>query len=300
MLRALASLLVMLGIAACAADSAGALAKGCTLDRKADLALRRDRNFMLAPVLLNGRPALLVVDTGAEATTITPAAAAALSLPRDPRHDSVLYGISGPIRTPNVRLRQLAIGDVVRADQSLGLGEMPAFPGMVPPVAGLLGTDVLAGYEVELDLPAGRMALYTASGCAGYTPWPGATEVPLVRTRSGLAFVTAIVDGSEVRALLDTGARTTLLARRTAAALGVTDASLASDPRRQGMGIGLGGIDFRRHRFAELGLPGALARDVPANVAELRLPGVEMLLGADYLGPRRVWISYATSRLFLR
>ena len=36
------------------------------------------------------------------------------------------------------------------------------------------------------------------------------------------------------------------------------------------------------------------------NVAEVRLPGVAMLLGADFLGSREVWISYGTGRLFLR
>ena len=53
-------------------------------------------------------------------------------------------------------------------------------------------------------------------------------------------------------------------------------------------------------RFAELGLPGDLERDMPVNIAELNLPGVDMLLGADYVDARHAWISYATGRLFLR
>ena len=151
---------------------------------------------------------------------------------------------------------------MVRADQSLSIGRMPGFPPSVPTVAGLLGADVLAAYDVELDLPNGRMALYTPRDCAGFVPWPGAVAVPLARTRSGLAFVDAVVDGVTVRALLDTGARTTLLARATAASLGISQAALAHDPQRIGIGIGLGNIDVRTHRFAELGLPGAMQRDV--------------------------------------
>jgi predicted aspartyl protease len=300
MLRALLSPLLVLALVACAADPPVAPVADCRLERKAELPLRNVRNFMLAPVSLNGRAALFVVDTGAEASTLTPQAATALRLPRDGQHGSLLLGISGPVHTANVRVQRLAVGDVVRTDQSFGLGDMPAFPGQQPPVAGLLGGDVLAKYDVELDLPHGRMSLYSAQGCDGFTPWPDAVSVPLVRTRSGLVFVDAIVDGVTVRALLDTGARTTLLARETAASLGVTDDSLARDPQRTGIGIGMGGIAFRQHRFAEVGLPGALEHDVPVNVAELRLPGVAMLLGADYLGPRRVWISYSTGRLFLQ
>lgn len=300
MFRALLSLLLLSSLVACAADPPRKIASACTLERKADLPLRNVRNFMLAPVSLNGRLALFVVDTGAEASTLTPQAADALNLPRDSAHGSVLLGISGPIHTQNVHVEEFSVGSVVRTNQSIGLGAMPTFPGLLPPVAGLLGTDVLANYDVELDLPNGRMSLYASHGCAGFTPWPDAIAVPFQRTRSGLAFVDAIVDGISVRALLDTGARTTLLARETAASLGITEAALAHDPMRIGIGIGMGGINFRQHHFAELGLPGAVERDVPANVAELRLPGVAMLLGADYLGPRHVWISYSTNRLFLR
>lgn len=298
--RALAALLLAAPLAACAAAPPPRRADGCTMERVAALPLHDARNFMLAPVRLNGRAALFVVDTGAEASTLTPQAAQALHLPADPNHGSVLLGISGPVRTHDVRVHRMEIGDVVRTDQTFGLGEMPAFPGQHLPVVGLLGTDVLSQYEVELDLPGGRMSLYVPHGCPAVAPWPDAVAVPFARTRTGLAFVDAVVDGSTVRALLDTGARTTLLARETAASVGVSAAALADDPPRIGIGIGMGNVDFRQHRFAELGLPGALERNMPANVAEMRLPGVAMLLGADYLGPRRLWISYATGRLFLR
>ena len=45
---------------------------GCSLERRATVPLRAARNFILATVTLNGLPATMVVDTGAEATTLTP------------------------------------------------------------------------------------------------------------------------------------------------------------------------------------------------------------------------------------
>jgi predicted aspartyl protease len=122
----------------------------------------------------------------------------------------------------------------------------------------------------------------------------------LQRTASGLAFVGAQVDGRRVRAMLDTGARTTLMTRATAMSLGVSAATLAGAASRNGVGIGLGNIAFRQVRFAEIGLPGDLERNMPVNIAELDLPGVDMLLGADYVDARHAWISYATGRLFIR
>jgi predicted aspartyl protease len=269
--------------------------------QRADLELREVRSFLTAPALLNDQPVTLLIDTGAEITTLTPQAASALQLPADPAHDRLLAGITGNVRSSGVLLHRLALGGtLVAADHGVSIGNLPSLDALDPPVAGLLGADVLAGYEVELDLPRRRMALYAPSPCAGWRPWAGAVAVPIKKTRTGLALLDARVNGKAVRALLDTGARTTLLTREAALALGVTAPMLQADEARTGRGVGGGSTTFHQHRFATLGVGGALDRDAPINVADLRLPGVEMLLGADFLGRRQLWISYATGRLFLR
>lgn len=299
-LRGIALACMVLGLAACADPAPATLLAGCTLQQRAAIPLRSARNFMLATVSLNGHDVTMVVDTGAEATTLTPQTVALLHLPAD-GHGSLLRGVSGSVRSANARLHHLAInGMIVGSDLSVGVSEMPAFPGVHPAVAGLLGTDVLAHYEVELDVPDRRMALYTEHDCSGYSPWPRAVAVPFQRTPSGLAFVAAQVDGRNVRAMLDTGARTTLMTRETAMSLGVSAAMLADAASRNGIGIGMGSIAFRQVRFAEIGLAGDLQRDMSVNIAEMSLPGIDMLLGADYVDARHAWISYGTGRLFLR
>lgn len=299
--RALA-LLALLGLCpAPPALAAKAAPDACRPTRRVEVPLRAERNFLLAPATLNGHPAMLLVDTGAETTTLTPETVAALRLPADQAEAGDIVGITGTVASANVVLGRLALGGVALATgRSVDVGALPSLAGATPPVAGLLGVDVLAGYEVELDLPARRMALYVPGPCTDYRPWPGAMPLPFQRTRSGLGFLEALVNGRPVRALLDTGARTTLLTRATALRVGVTERALAADPVRTGSGIGTANVTFRQHRFATLGLPGAIERDVPANVGEVTLPDAEMLLGADYLGRRHVWISYATGKLFLR
>jgi predicted aspartyl protease len=301
LLRILAPLAALGALAACMAPSRTAThADACRPERRAELALRDARHFLLAPARLDGQTATLLIDTGAETTTLTPAAAAALRLPPDPAHARTLAGITGNVRSASVTLRRLSLGDtIVASGRSVAVGALPSLDGLDPPVAGLLGADVLAGYEVELDLPEGRMALYAPNVCPGWRPWPDAIAVPFERSLSGLARLDVQVDGRAVRALLDTGARTSLLTRKTALALGVTAPMLAADAARTGVGVGGGSAMFRRHRFGAVGLPGATERDMLVNVADLRLPDVEMLLGADFLGRRQVWISYATGRLFL-
>lgn len=300
----LAVVCLALGLAACAADPVriqpGPLPPGCALTPIASAPLIPERNFMLVPVRIDGQDATMLLDTGAETTTVTPAAAERLGLPADGKQPSMLRGVSGNVRSQNVLVRELSLGgQVVRAAKSAGVGDLPPFPGVSPPVAGLLGADVLAGFEAEIDLPGRTLTLYRAVGCNGFTPWPQAAAVPFRKQRGGLVILDARVDGRRVRAMLDTGARTTLITRETAETLGVSAAALDQDRRTNGVGIGLASIAFRQHRFAELGVPGDLVAGMTVDVADMRLPGVEMLLGADYLSLRHVWISYSTGRVFL-
>ncbi len=293
-----------LGLAGCSEPSPwrppGPLGPGCTLTPRADAVLRELRNFMLAQVSINGHTVTMVVDTGAEVTTLTPAAAAQLGL-NGPGRTHVLHGVAGDVAARNVKVSEIRLGgQLLRHDIGVDIGELPSFDKANPPIAGLLGIDALAGFEIELDLPARRLALYNAVGCGNYSPWQDAVAVPFQRSRAGLMFVDARIGGRKVRALLDSGARTTLVARATALTLGVTEAALESDAARTGVGVGTGSVAFRQHRFTEAGLPGDLEDEFWVDIAELHLPGVEMLLGADYLGARHVWISYAMSKVFLR
>jgi len=290
---------VLLVLAACAAPALPPTHAGCRVQRRTDLKLTVARDFLLVPVTLDRARALLVVDTGAETSTITPEAVARLKLRRDGGH-ATLVGVAGALQSETVRLQWLDLGGIVWPEPSLSVGALPPFPGAEPPVAGLLGADLLARYDVELDIPSRRMALYSVTGCGQYPPAGETDALPLSRTGSGLVFVSAMVDGQPVRALLDTGARTTLLSRRTAARLGVSGDMLTDDPTRSGVGIGLADVTVHRHRFNEVRLGSVVARRMVVDVVDLHLPGVDMLLGMDFLASHQVWISYATGRLFLR
>jgi predicted aspartyl protease len=310
LLRPTLALLSALGLlAACVTPSGdaggggggGGMASRCQPARVAELPLREARGFLVVPATLNGQATTLLIDTGAETTTLTPRAATALRLPADRAHDRLLAGITGNVRSTGVLLRQMALGGtVVATDRGASVGALPSLDRLDPPVAGLLGADILSGYDVELDLPAHRMALYAPNTCRGWRPWPKAITARIQRSITGLVLLDVRVDGQAVRALFDTGARTSLLTRERALTLGVTTQMLQGDEARTGRGVGGGSAVFRQHRFATLAVGGSADRDVPINVADLRLPGVEMLLGADFLGRRQVWISYSTGRLFMR
>jgi predicted aspartyl protease len=297
---ALAAILAAL-LAGCSGRDLRGFGPDCRVERQADLPLTVARNFLLAPVTLDGHREWMVVDTGAETSLVTPETALRRGLRADVGHSSDLLGVGGVVHSQNVTARLLEIGGVRAADQSLGVGAIGTIGAANMQVAGLLGADILSRYDVELNVPARRMALYTVTACTGFVPWGGdAAAVPVRFSPRGLTFLPLRIDDRPVRALLDTGARVSLMTRRVASALGVTGAMLEADPARGGSGIGLASIALRQHRFDRVALGALTVRDMAINVADLRLPGVEVLLGADWIGPRDVWISYSGGTVFIR
>ena len=107
------------------------------------------------------------------------------------------------------------------------------------------------------------------------------------------------LDGHALAALVDTGAQLTTLDGEAAAAIGVTAAALAHDPVTILRGAAAEAVRSWAHRFAELQIDGELLRDRTIMVTRLGLQDADLVLGADFLRWQRVWLSYATHRIFL-
>ena len=108
------------------------------------------------------------------------------------------------------------------------------------------------------------------------------------------------VDGVPLRALLDTGAGMSLIAAPGMVRLGLTAARLRNDPGQAVNGLGPRTVAMQRHVFATLQVGDGTMTHPTLWVAPVRLtPIVDMLLGADWLADKRVWISYATRQVFV-
>ena len=300
--RLLAVLLALVALAGCAGAPARPGLAACKAEWRADLPITTLRNFLLVPAALDGGKVMMVVDTGAEATTITPQTVETLGLAWSPSA-TMLLGIGGQVPGGGTaKLRQMNLGGLEQGGRALDVGRLPLVGDDAQRVAGLLGADVLGRYDIELDLPRRVMALYAVPYCPGFVPpgYAAADGHDLQRVGGGLLFVSAEIDGRSVRALLDTGARSSLVTQRVAAGLGVTDDDLSRDPLVTGHGIGAGSVAFRRHRFDTIRVGGVTVQDMTVNIAPLPIAGVDMLLGADWLTGHRVWISPAAGRLFQR
>ena len=108
------------------------------------------------------------------------------------------------------------------------------------------------------------------------------------------------LDGTKLRALLDTGASASLLAAPGMFRVGLRQGSLAGDPVDQVSGLGPHIVTMYRHTFRVVRVGGQTIDAPVIWVAPIRLtPIVDMLLGADWLSRQPVWISYATRQVFV-
>lgn len=260
------------------------------------------------PVLINGRQVLMVLDTGAKGTLITPEGAAALALGRDPQLYANIYGANGWTRTQNVLVDRLQFGPARRSNLSLIVAPVPFFAKVaVPPetpLVGLLGADSLSVVDIGFDLGSRQAILYPRGSCGMAAPdWaPGVVDLGAnAEPTDDRLFVTAMLDGLPFRALLDTGASGTSIRLSSARRLGITDATLDAALKGQGDGVaGASSFETRTLTFKDLRL-GALHVTAPRiMVHRLENTGEdEMTIGLDILGSRPLWLSLGQKRALL-
>jgi len=240
-------------------------------------------------VLLNGRPARMVLDTGAERTVVTPSTVQRLGLRKDIWVDSTMRGAGGMLEThANADVDWATIGGTA-------LFQRPSTPGLSLSVAnfdlgdadGLLGADVLRHYALDLDFPRAQLTLRPANQTV-----PRTGAVQLSPLHGDLLLAPVQLDGHSLLALVDTGASVSLINARGLYRLGLTPQQLEQDQPLSTTSLG-GKFLGRMHRFAELRL-GALTIIKPWMLAA-RIPELafDLTLGLDVLGRQRVFLSYA-------
>ncbi len=280
-----------------AALAAPSLARGqCRLGPVAIVPLEAVEGFPVVAAAVNGRPVTFVLDTGAQAHLILPAAEAVLRLP--PMDGTVpLIGTGGEREAPLVRLEGVTLGGAPLLPAPTPVTTLPVVPRVSPLLAGLLGAPLLDQFDLDLDVTAGRLGLFAAGGCGGALPALAArqTVIQLAITRDRQALLDVTINGQAVVALLDTGSRATLLSQTAADALGLR-APLSANRSR---GVDGESLPVGHTTVREMTVGDDVIRNMPVSISPVQLGQADMLLGLDYLRQRRAYISYVTQRLVI-
>ena len=281
---------------------ATAAAQGCRPARLAELPVSLMGNVPIVAVHVNGSPAALLFDTGAERTVLTAAAAKRLGIEPHYEYARRMRSLDSAVASGDATLRSLDFGTTAFRDVRILVGavSLPKVDGK--PLDGLLGADFFTSFEIDIDLEHRRISLFETPPCAIAAP---AWTTPYTTIKANLSlhdrlFFPVLLDGHKLDALIDTGAQLTALDSEATAALGVTGAELARDPIADLRGAAAEVVKARAHRFARLQIDGETLRDPVIVVTSLGLQDADLVLGSDFLRWQQVWLSYPSHQIFVQ
>ena len=271
----------------------------CQLVPAATIPLLADKRPLIN-VLINGNIVHMVVDTGAQASAVTPETVNELKLPKDPFHRTSITTIGGQDVKRNAILERLRVGTIDFSNLSVTVLALDGAE--LGKIAGIIGADVLSDFDLDLNIPRRTLTLYRPSDCKPIRPpWSGRYQTisAYVASRNQFFFPVEL-NGHPVATLFDTGSRGETVSRATAKSIGISDAQLDNDPASTAMSGGMHEYAVRRHRFDTFKVGEETLHNIPLDVADFHQPGVDMLIGADYMHWRRLFLSYSARLLFIQ
>jgi Aspartyl protease len=288
----------------------------CHLEKLGDTALEVNDGLDLVVVQVDGNPLRFVVDTGAETSLLSSSVAARLHLATDPEHGSRSWGIGGPIARFDVHTDNFVLAGLSLPIHHIAVGDI-SVGGIAGAPDGLLGTDVLRWFDLDIDPASHRLTLYRGEPCwLNAPPW-SEPAVALAgvqgmgpRKRPPRALLVPItLNGITAPALLDTGSQASAVSLTLAEDAGASPTALASDRKITVGGAGPDTVVLPLHRFDTLQVGAWLAQDPVIPVLDLPQPGEQDpppphrpwkgIIGQDLLVRHRLWISVTGWQVFL-
>jgi predicted aspartyl protease len=269
----------------------------CRLTEVARTPLEIRNHLLVVPAGIDGKPVRLLLDTGAERTTLSYEAAERLGLAHDARYTTQSTGVGGSTSTTDLKVNSFVLGEtrfpigrVANAPLNLG-GGMQA--------DGLLGADILLAFDLDIDLPGRTLTLYQRRVCPDPAPpWPS-VEVQGVEIKKDRLLVPIVLDGAPGTGILDTGAQGSLVGPGLAGRLGLTAERMSGDTPISARGVGPGMMHAWVHQFQLLRI-GSIGIGQPRVPVILDNVGVsDMLIGEDVLQGHRIWLSFRPAEVFI-
>lgn len=277
----------------------------CTLKIAADLELLDNSGGVpVVPVIFRGRPAKMILDTGAYWSGIVPSAASGLKTQKLTYIG--LVGAGGGVLRTAAKVPELKIGNIplVGADFFVLARDNAEDPDLI----GNIGANILKAYDVEIDYPGRRVKLYLQDHCPGrVVSWQHGdlVKIPFALNEVGHISLPVTLDGHDYRALLDTGAAASYLDKKiadrdfgltaeTANAMGVSDTldgkDLPTFYHKFGL-LDLGGLQFNAPQLAF-----SIGQEEGGGWRREEVPS--LILGIHQLRKLHLYIAYGEKMIY--
>ena len=314
--RTLATLSMVAGLAL-ASGLAVAASSNCKMVRLAEWPVQMKHNALIVEGAINGRKVGVMLDTGAGSTQIMRSAAVQLGLTRQSVKGVRQFGVGGETDVDVTMVDEFKIGDATRRSWQMFVAGENDLGG---DVGVILGDDFFHKVDVEFDLAHGVVRLYQPRDCdrvsLAYWTKERASEVdiePVDEARPQIV-LSVLVNGRKVRAMLDSGATTSVLDKYEAAQAGLTPETPGVVPAGPASGLGKKTVDSWIGPIRALTIGDEMIRDTTMHFADLYkdatfTPGGSriarkvdelqpMLLGADFLRSHRVLVAHSQRRIY--
>jgi hypothetical protein len=224
-----------------------------------------------------------------------------LGLPHDTRYVNHYQGIGGGATSTDVTVDRLVLGGVHFPVNRIAVGSFKLQTEHGLRADGLLGADILLAFDMDIDVPDGRLTLYLSRTCPNVQPpWDEpAIEITGVRARKDRLLLPFELDNVPGMAILDTGAQGNVVGSDMARRMGLDAQTLAQDRPVRQRGVGPSETISHLHQFSLLRI-GPVAQENPRITVLGSDFGVgDALIGEDFLQGRRVWLSFRNRQVFV-
>jgi tetratricopeptide (TPR) repeat protein len=284
------------------AAAAGPAAAACKLTKVAELPVTIERSQALIAATINGSDTRLIVDSGAWWSVLTPASAAQFKLRlRPPPYGLVLEGVGGTADMSATTIDHFSLTNIPIRHIDFLVGGTDIGGG----AAGVLGQNVLEGYDVEYDLAHGMIRMFRPEGCraAVLTYWSGpqqpysGMDINWATIQEPHTIGAGFVNGARIRVTFDTGSGVSMLSRAAAARAGI---------RSDGPGVVDGGVTYGIGRREEKTWIAPVAsfkigeeeiRNTKLRFGDL-VANWDMLLGMDFFLSHRIYVANSQKKLY--
>lgn len=252
---------------------------------------------------IDGTPARMLIDTGADSVYLTRTAAQRRALVLYPTRAQV-SGVGGRSRILSTRVKSLSIGPLsggVRPELTVIADTASA-----PDYDAIVGSSFLLQTDLELDLDAKRLRFFQPRDCdhAVFNIWKEDTvSLPFARSArdgSDNPHVTVSVNGVELDAMIDSGAHRSVLTQDAAARLGILVTSPGVVRMRDAGGVGSASMALWRTPIKTVQIGGEIIKDTELAIIALHENApAELILGQDFLRAHRVLFAMDQRKLYV-
>lgn len=245
------------------------------------------------PVIADGRKLNFLVDTGGSVATLNGREAFNMGL-TPLRSKSYLEGVAGAKLTDYVVFKNFSLAGMQGHDL------MAYTSSMSRGADGSLAPDMLKHFDVDVDFFRGKLGLFSPDHCPGqvvYWTKTGYVALPMDLVKDGHIQVRVTIDGKQFDAILDSGARTSLISLSAAKAMGITEKSPDLKPNEDKEAR----YKSYEYPFKVLDFDGVTVNQphllvVSDNVLPSR---IDLLLGIGILRRLHMFISYSEQKLYI-